>query len=90
MVVIVLAVNGWMVFARVTRGIVARAQGDALRRGRRDRAAPAAADLCDTCCRTSPSPLLTLAMLEFARVVLAEASLSFLGLGVQPPAPRGG
>ena len=36
------------------------------------------------------SPLLTLMMLEFARVVLAEASLSFLGLGVQPPASSWG
>ena len=31
------------------------------------------------------APLLTLAMLEFAAVILAEAALSFLGLGVQPP-----
>jgi peptide/nickel transport system permease protein len=32
------------------------------------------------------APLLTLAVLEFARAVLAEAALSFLGVGVQPPA----
>ena len=31
------------------------------------------------------SPLLTLAVLEFARIILAEAALSFLGYGVQPP-----
>ena len=31
------------------------------------------------------SPLLTLAVLEFARMVIAEAALSFLGLGTQPP-----
>ena len=31
------------------------------------------------------SPLLTLATLEFARIVLAESTLSFLGLGVQSP-----
>lgn len=31
------------------------------------------------------SPLITLALLEFARVVLAESTLSFLGLGIQPP-----
>ena len=31
------------------------------------------------------SPLVTLAVLEFARIVLAEATLSFLGLGIQPP-----
>ena len=36
------------------------------------------------------TPLATLAVLEFARVILAEAALSFLGLGVQPPTPSWG
>jgi peptide/nickel transport system permease protein len=31
------------------------------------------------------SPLLVLATLEFATMILTEASLSFLGLGIQPP-----
>lgn len=31
------------------------------------------------------SPIVTLAVLEFARIVLAESTLSFLGLGIQPP-----
>ena len=31
------------------------------------------------------APLLTLAVLEFASAILAEAALSFLGLGIQPP-----
>lgn len=31
------------------------------------------------------SPLLTLLLLEFATVILVEAALSFLGLGIQPP-----
>jgi hypothetical protein len=31
------------------------------------------------------TPLATLAVLEFARVILAEAALSFLGLGIQYP-----
>jgi peptide/nickel transport system permease protein len=36
------------------------------------------------------APLLTLATLEFANAVLAEAALSFLGLGIQPPASSWG
>ena len=36
------------------------------------------------------SPLLTLGILEFTNIVLAEAALSFLGLGVQPPATTWG
>jgi peptide/nickel transport system permease protein len=31
------------------------------------------------------SPLSTLAVLEFARIILAEAALSYLGLGIQYP-----
>lgn len=31
------------------------------------------------------SPLLTLLILEFTNIVLAEAAVSFLGFGVQPP-----
>jgi peptide/nickel transport system permease protein len=31
------------------------------------------------------SPLLTVGILEFTNIVLAEAAVSFLGLGVQPP-----
>ena len=89
-VIIVLALNGWMVYARVTRGIVMSL-----------RHVPfvEAAEIIG--CRPRrvifrhllpnlTSPLLTLMMLEFARVVLAEASLSFLGLGVQPPASSWG
>jgi peptide/nickel transport system permease protein len=33
---------------------------------------------------------MTLAVLEFARIVLAEAALSFLGVGIQPPATSWG
>jgi peptide/nickel transport system permease protein len=36
------------------------------------------------------SPLITLATLELARVILAEAVLSFVGMGIQPPASSWG
>ena len=36
------------------------------------------------------SPLLVLGTLEFARAMLSEASLSFLGLGARPPTPEWG
>jgi peptide/nickel transport system permease protein len=84
-IVIVLSIDGWMVYARVTRGIVLSV-----------RQAPyvEAAEIVG--CRARrligrhilpnlASPLLTLGVLEFARIVLAEAALSFLGLGIQPP-----
>lgn len=84
-VIIVLAINGWMVYARVTRGAVLSVK---------ERGYVEAAEIIGA--RSSrvvfrhilpglTAPLLTLAILEFARIVLAEAALSFLGLGVQPP-----
>jgi peptide/nickel transport system permease protein len=38
----------------------------------------------------SVAPVLTLAALEFGEAILAVAALSFLGFGVQPPAPEWG
>ena len=84
--VIVLSIDGWMVYARVTRGIAASL---------RQQPYVEAAEIVG--CRPRrvifrhvlpnlTSPVLTLGVLEFARVILAEAALSFLGLGIQPPA----
>lgn len=84
-VIIVLAINGWMVYARMTRGVVLSL---------RERPFVEAAEIIGA--RPSRvvfrhilpnlvSPLATLATLEFARIVLAEAALSFLGLGIQFP-----
>lgn len=84
-VIIVLAINGWMVYARMARGVVLSI---------RETPYVEAAEMVG--CRPTriifrhilpnlASPLLTLGVLEFARIVLAEAALSYLGLGVQPP-----
>ncbi len=89
-VVIVLALNGWMVYGRLTRSSVLSV---------RQSPYVEAAEIVG--CRwprvvfrhilpNLTSPLLTLAILEFARIVLAEAALSFLGLGIQPPATSWG
>ncbi|MEM7735473.1 MAG: ABC transporter permease [Deinococcota bacterium] len=89
-VVVVLAFNGWMVYARVTRGIVL---------GMRSTPYIEAAETIGSKPRrvifrhilpNLTAPLLTLGTLEFARIVLAEAALSFLGLGIQPPASSWG
>lgn len=83
--IVVLSVTNWMVYARLVRSIVMST-----------RQAPyvEAAEVIG--CRPSRvifrhilpnliSPLMTLAILEFTNVVLAEAAVSFLGFGVQPP-----
>ncbi len=84
-VILVLAVTRWMVYARVTRGLVlshrenvfveaARASGCSDRRIIFRHLAP-----------NLISPIVVLATLEVAYMILTEASLSFLGLGIQPP-----
>ena len=89
-VIVVLALNGWMVYARMTRGIVLSV---------RQLPYVEAAEMVGGrpmhvvfrhILPNLMSPLLTLGVLEFARIVLAEAALSFLGLGIQPPATSWG
>jgi peptide/nickel transport system permease protein len=83
--ILVLALVRWMIFCRVTRGIVlslreqvfvmaARAIGCSDRRIMFRHLLP-----------NMISPLLVLFTLEVAILILAEAALSFLGFGVQPP-----
>lgn len=82
-VVIVLAINGWMIYARMSRGVVLSVK---------ETAYVEAAEIIG--CRQRrvmfthilpnlAAPLSTLAVLEFARIVLAEAALSYLGVGVK-------
>lgn len=89
-VIVVLSLNGWMVYGRMTRGAVLSV---------RQTEYVEAAEIvgCDSwrviykhILPNLTSPLLTLGILEFARIVLAEAALSFLGLGIQPPATSWG
>jgi peptide/nickel transport system permease protein len=84
-VTVILSINGWMVYARMTRGVVLTVK---------ERPFVEAAEMVGSKPRrvvmthilpNITTPLTTLAVLEFARIILAEAALSFLGLGVQHP-----
>jgi peptide/nickel transport system permease protein len=83
--IFVLSLNGWMVYARMARGQVLSM-----------REQPFVEAAVSVGCRTGrvifshvlpnlASPLLTLSTLELARIILTEATVSFLGIGVQPP-----
>jgi peptide/nickel transport system permease protein len=83
--VLVLAFSGWMVFARMARGVTL-----SLRHAPYVEAAVLLGCspfrvLWRHLLPNLAVPLATLAVLEFAHMVLAEAALSFLGVGVQPP-----
>jgi peptide/nickel transport system permease protein len=89
-VILILAVGGWVAYARVTRGQVlglrekefveaARALG--MRHGR---------ILVGHILPNILTPIIVLATFAVAQMILLESSLSFLGLGVQPPTPSWG
>ncbi len=89
-VIIVLALNGWMVYGRMTRSAVLAVRQTAYVEAAEVVGCKASRVIFRHILPNLTSPLLTLAILEFARIVLAEAALSFLGLGIQPPATSWG
>ncbi len=82
---IILALNGWMVFARMTRGVVLSVRERPFVEAAEIVGAPPHRIIVRHVLPNLFTPLATLAVLEFARVILAEAALSFLGLGIQYP-----
>lgn len=89
-IVIVLALVRWMVYARITRGMTMTYRDSPFVDGAR---AIGCSDVRIITKHILPnlfSPIMVLATLEIAGVILAEASLSFLGFGIQPPTPSWG
>jgi peptide/nickel transport system permease protein len=89
-VILVLSFNGWMVYGRLTRGAVLSVRQTAYVEAAEMVGCSAVRVVFRHILPNLTSPLLTLAILEFARIVLAEAALSFLGMGIQPPATSWG
>ncbi|MDQ3541075.1 MAG: ABC transporter permease [Chloroflexota bacterium] len=84
-VVLVLAVTRWMVYARVTRSLVLSYREEVFVDAARTTGCTDARILFTHILPNLLSPLLVLVTLEVATMILTEASLSFLGLGIQPP-----
>lgn len=83
--IVVLGLTGWITFARVVRGEVL-----AVRHLEYVEAASALGQhhrwiLLRHVLPNVTAPIIVLATLQIATVIIAESSLSFLGLGVQPP-----
>lgn len=88
--VVVLALTNWMVYARVIRGIVLSVRQTAYVEAAEMIGCKPARIIFKHILPNLTSPLLTLGILEFTNIVLAEAAMSFLGLGIQPPATSWG
>jgi peptide/nickel transport system permease protein len=88
--ILVFSILHWMVFARLSRGLALEARSSTYVLAAK---ALGAADMRIIFYHILPNvipPILVLLTLEIATLILSEASLSFLGFGVQPPDPSWG
>jgi len=81
-VIIVLSIANWVVFARVTRSQVMSLKGREYVEAARTLGASHFHLIFRTLLPGCIAPILVIATVEFGQVILAEAALSFLGVGV--------
>jgi len=89
-VVLALVTIGWVSYARLVRGQVLKVRELDYVEAARALGAPASRVLARHVIPATLSAVTVQATLGMAGAIIAEASLSFLGLGVQPPTPSWG
>lgn len=89
-VIIALSIIGWVGYARIVRGQILKIREADFVMAAKASGLPSAKILLEHLLPNSLSPIIIEATFGVARVIVAEASLSFLGLGVQPPYPSWG
>lgn len=89
-IIIVLGVTGWVTYSRVVRGQVLAVREATYIEAARAIGAGNVRTMFGHVLPNVATSVIVIATLEVARMIIAEASLSFLGLGVQPPTPSWG
>lgn len=89
-VIVALATIGWVGYARLVRGEVLKVRELEFVAAARAMGARSPRIILRHVLPSVISPVIVMATLGLAGAILAEASLSFLGLGVQPPTPSWG
>ena len=89
-IVLVLGVTGWVTYARIARGETLSLRHREFVEGARALGAGDAAILWRHVLPNLLPSITVIATFSVARTIIAEASLSFLGLGLPPPAPSWG
>ena len=84
-VIFILAITRWMVYARVTRGLVLSYRESVFVEAAKATGCTDRRIILLHLLPNLASPIIVLATLEVAYMILTEAALSFLGLGIQPP-----
>lgn len=88
--IIVLALTSWVRYARIIRGQVLAIREREFIQSARAIGAGTWRIMALHILPNVATPALIVATLELARIILMDAALSFLGLGVQPPSPSWG
>ncbi len=88
--IVILALTSWVRYARIVRGQVLALREREFVMSARSAGASLTRILARHILPNVVTPILVVGTLELARVILLEASLSFLGMGVQPPSPSWG
>ena len=89
-VILVMAVTRWVQFARVVRADVLSIREREFVSGARARGNRSLRLLLRHVLPNALTPIIVVATLELAFMIIYESALSFLGLGVQPPTPTWG
>ena len=88
--IVIVGISGWMTYARVCRGVVLTIKEREFVQSVRALGGSDDRILFRHILPNILSPVIVLATLDLARLIILESTLSFLGLGVQPPAPSWG
>jgi ABC-type dipeptide/oligopeptide/nickel transport system permease subunit len=88
--IVILALSGWPRFARIVRGSVLSVRELGFVDAGRAAGSGHLGLMLKHILPNVASPIIVYASFELARMILLEATMSFLGLGVQPPTPTWG
>jgi peptide/nickel transport system permease protein len=89
-VILILAVGGWVVYARLARGQALSLREKEFIEAARSLGGGSMRILFRHMLPNVVSPIIVVGTFGVAQMILLESSLSFLGLGVQPPTPSWG
>jgi peptide/nickel transport system permease protein len=88
--VVVIGISGWVTYARIARAQVLSLREKEFIEAIRAQGGGPQRIICRHILPNILSPLIVVATLDLARTIILESTLSFLGLGIQPPTPSWG
>jgi peptide/nickel transport system permease protein len=88
--VVVIGISGWVTYARIARAQVLSVREKEFVEASRAQGGGPLRIVCRHILPNILSPLIVVATLDLARTIILESTLSFLGLGIQPPTPSWG